>query len=167
MYTHTHTCFSHTDSKHTCIYTHTHQNIQHVLTGLIKLAVVDSNMYVNCNLKHRYHNHLLYLVYTLHKVYAVTCNYANNLSIIHSSKQSLSLFQDLPCTSYLLDPITTTSLPATVNLRCIQETRTSTRMSMFQHTQISIASITSGSIFKEANGSPLLNLNTVITHCYM
>jgi len=50
----------------------------------------------------------------------------------------------------------------------------STHMSMFQHTHISIASIvmmaasiTSGSIFKEGNGSQLLNLDTVITHCYM
>jgi hypothetical protein len=102
------------------------------------------------------------------------CKYTDNVSITDTLKQSISLFKDLPCASYLLEPIMTTSLPATENLHCIQETRTSTCMSMFQHTQISTAStvmkdasITSGSIFNEGNGPPLLNLDTVITHCHM
>jgi len=106
---------------HTYIHTHTHTpKYIACVDRTNKIGCGLQQMYVNCNLKHKHHNYLLYLAYTLHKVYVVTCNYANNLSIIHSSKQSLSLFQDLPCTSYLLDPITTTSLPATENLHCIQ-----------------------------------------------
>lgn len=101
------TCFSHADHHqalnmwYTYRHTHTHMyvcfilnqydwNIQDMLTGLRKLVEVDSNMYVNCNLQHWDHNYMLYLDHTLHQVYAVISKYADNLSIIHTSKQPIS-----------------------------------------------------------------------------
>jgi hypothetical protein len=97
----------------------------------------------------------------MHKVYAVISKYADNLSITHTSKQSISLYQDLPCTSYLLEPNSHRKLTLYTGDKNVYM-----HEHVLAYTDLNSQHSHNGYKYY-TNGSPLLNLDTVITHCYM